>query len=371
MLNQDTSTFTSSYGLGGDPKSQRPRVLVRPSSQAPPSPRILQRPSVTARNASPPPIPTAPRQHTESAEDLEAERMVDSIVGLPEDSPPQQRLNVNTRMSPKTPARPPPTSSTTFGTASPFPVGSSTVADIMASTFRKPSPHHHSGTAMARSTSGSRTTSQLQSPAFAPSLPRQQSNGSNGSMSHVDMQRIWDSPQGDNGPSGLTRRTSGQGFSPSLAPRSSPLALPRSHSRGNSNELNPSIWSPNVPSANGLPRPEAQSMSRSSSARNLGNGAFFGTTSPSAPDIQQSGTDYGSTLQSPTPNVTPWNADYRSQKRVSAGSPLAPTSAQLPNGYGQDHHGINSTSPPHHDSYSAHAKTFRPSNLQNTRLHSG
>lgn len=370
-LSQETSSFTSSYWKGSDAKSQRPRVLARPPSHNnATSPMVEERVAQPNKGQRSTQRATAPQQQeTENAEDIEAERMVESIVGLPEDSPPFQHPNLERHTAPETPARPPPMSSSTFGTASPFPVGSNTVADIMATTFRQASPRSN-GTVMARSMSGSRPTSQLQSPAFAPILPRQPSDGSdrsNRSTTHIDMQRIWETQYDGGGPPGLARQS---GLSPSLATRPSPLALNKTHSRGNSNELNPSIWTPHASGTSGIPsKSEATSMSRSSSSRNLGNGVFFGAASPTGAELQQTGTDYGfnsSMLPSPTPNTNPWNIDHRSGKRFSAGSPLAPTSAQLPNDYGQETSGMAYGSPTRHEAYPVQARTFRPSNLQHT-----
>ena len=293
--------------------------------------------------------------------------MVDSLVGLSDDVPsfrPHHVVSLD-RASPETPIRAP-TAMSTFGTASPFPAGSNTVADVMARAFKKGSPHN-SGSATVRSASGSRGASQLQSPAVVPGLPRQLSHGSNRSGGQDDMQRIWDTPKADD----IGRRPSGQALSPSLPTRSSPFAIPRSHSRGNSNELAPSIWSTNVANNSTYTgKPEAPSMSRSGSARNLqslGNGTTFGTASPTAPDFPQSGTDYGwGSTVAPSPSPNPWNTDYRTSKRMSAGSPLAPPSAQLPNGFAKDISPVGQANPPRFDAYSAQAKAFRPSRLQHT-----
>lgn len=358
-LDPATSTFTSSYGSGDGLKGRRPRLLARPSPQAAKSGKA-QAQETTKPNEEATSVHLAPAP-SQYAEDLEAERMVASIVGLTDDSPPLRPQDIEGQMWPETPVRLS-MASTTLATASHNPAGSNTVADVMAGAF-KPSSHN-SGSATG---SGSRAASRLQSPAVAPILPRQPSHGSDRSGSQVDVQRIWDTPQAD----GNGRRPSVQALSPSLTTRSSPFALPRSHSRGNSNELTPSIWSPQVANTSGwTSRSEAPSMSRSGSGRNLqnlGNGTSFGTASPTAPDFPQSGTDYGwGSTVAPSPSPNPWNADYRTSNRLSAGSPLTPQSAQLPNAHTKDFSPIPQVPPPRFDAYSAQAKAFRPSKLQHT-----
>lgn len=359
-LDAQTSTFSSSFSA----RPNRPRVLTRPAA---PTVAVEVKPGTVGNIQTPekpapsPAVRIASRQTT----DNDAERMVESLVGA--DEFPAKSANSHSLVAPRTPARANAIPST-FGTASPFPCGSNTVADIMAKTFRQGSPRH-GGPGAIRPDLSVRGPSLAQLPATGPTLPRHQSHGSDRSNGDVDIQRIWETPIGEP----LARRTSGQPASPSLGTRASPLTFPRSHSHTGSNELSSNIWSTNVANANPWPsaKIEPLSMSRSTSSRNLqnlGNGTF-GAVSPGLSDFQANSTDYGwgnSSLQPglPSPTQSPWNPEPRHQKRLSGGSPLASTQSQLATAFGGHDSVAVGQSPALRQDNFAQAKTFRPSNLQ-------
>lgn len=355
QLDQETSTFKHAQNAGKGSAPETRRLIARPvpSTYTPavfsPKPAGPAPPHTPAKPSS---VPTAKPQDDER----EAERMVESIVGASGDSPPEtEQRTPRASRSHASPQRHTPRNGS-FGTTFPFPVGSNTVMDIMAQAFRP-------GT--ARSGSVPRNASALQSPDIPYTLPRHHSGSSERSNGRTDLREIWGSAEPNGGLPGLGQRTVNPALSPTLAARSSPLPAPRSHSRAGSQGFIPSVWSPS-PSENGgwpsKPTPEAPSMIRTASGRNLsnlGNGTF-GLESPGANDQHHLGLDYGwnGPFANP-PAQSPWSPEYRSQKRLSTGSPLAPTSAQLAPGYVQEspyqlRHGSEGTFP----------RTFRPSNLQ-------
>lgn len=352
-LDQDTSTFKYVQHAAKAAARSAPPLIARPvpSTSMPavlkPQPVSFESPHTPAKPSNA--LASKPRDY-----ELEAERMVESIVGVSEDS--LHEIGESTpkaSRSRESPQRQAP-SNGVFATTSPSPRGSNTVMDIMAQAFRPNT---------ARSSSASRNGSALQSPAMPHSLPRNPSGSSERSNGRTHLREIWESPEPNADLPGLGQRTTNPAFSPSLGARSSPLPAPRSHSRAGSQGLIPNVWSP-VPAESGgwasKPRPEAPSMIRTASGRNLanlGNGTF-GLESPT--DQHHLGPDYGwgpSFANPPTPN--PWSPEYRNQKRLSTGSPLAPMSAQLATGYVQD-----SPLQTRHGSDGTYPRTFRPSNLQ-------
>lgn len=261
---------------------------------------------------------------TEQHQDLEAERMVESIVGLCHDGD-DEAMGIKSAIHDGLPTQHP-TEPSTFGATSSFQSDGATVMDVMQKFFpRQVSPRGNMTNAggagpIARPNSRLQSPVRLVQPQRVPSHDSDRSNGS--------QRAIWETPRSDQMLHGLGEAPNRplQNFSPSTAVRSSPLPPPYGHSRVSSNDGQTSIWTPDAASPTYKPDVLAPAMSRSSSARNLnlGNGTFgngaFGIGSATGDFAGTESTFNNSVVGGPQ---TPWDAGYRAPQRLSTGSAMA------------------------------------------------